>query len=90
MQFKLKKEHAIMHEQVVVDLFLMLRRDWFEAKTNGFYGKKDKFREFLLRYVSDKNTPDNNDTDLIYCSGKFDDYMEWFEPVRSDIVKDES
>jgi len=78
-KFKLKPEYSTMHYTVVVEFFLMLNDDWFENKKNSFFGRKYKFRKYLLEYILDPDYPNLGDTDLIYCSSKFREYLEWFD-----------
>ena len=81
MQYKLKEEFTVMHEQIVVDFFLILHKKWFENKSNAFYNKKDKFRKYLLQYIDNRELLTNGDSDIVYCVGKFNDYMKWYDPI---------
>jgi len=80
-KFRLKPEYAIMGHNIVVELFLAIKDSWFTNTNNSFYGKKDKFRKFLLTYIQDK-TVYTQDTDLIQATTKFNRYLKWFEEIK--------
>jgi len=62
---------------MIVQDFIRLVQDWFDSKTNSFYGKREKCLSYLS-YWAEKGVfgPDWDEHYLIHLETKFIEYFE--------------